>query len=361
MKCPRHNHSGERVLTIRDLPNLDFARSVAVASVVVEHTLISLGVLKVGPFPIPYLGVMGVMVFFVLTTLVLMWSLERKPHTLDFYIRRVFRIYPLALAAIAMVVLFHAPVAGSVEQYFRYGDPRLMDILVQSTLMPNMIPGHRLVMGVLWSLPYEVEMYVLLPALFFYLRKNFAVWPLFIIWAMTVLLARGVPNDSHTFGVAIGYFLPGAMAYVGFGRWRPRLPAWLLPVFLGALWAAFLLHANFHRGWYACLLFGLGLPMFRQMQAEWVIVPSRIIAKYSYGVYLTHPFAIVVGMYLLRGHSLGVRLLAEAVPLVVLPVVAYHLLEDPLIRVGSRLARHVERRYEQHELESFREESQLTR
>lgn len=77
---------------------------------VVEHTLLSLGILKIGPFPIQYLGIMGVMVFFVLTTLVLMWSLERKPHTLDFYIRRVFRIYPLALAAIAMVV--HVSCAG---------------------------------------------------------------------------------------------------------------------------------------------------------------------------------------------------------------------------------------------------------
>jgi peptidoglycan/LPS O-acetylase OafA/YrhL len=35
------------------LPNLDFMRSVAVLSVVVEHTLISLGILKIGPFPYP--------------------------------------------------------------------------------------------------------------------------------------------------------------------------------------------------------------------------------------------------------------------------------------------------------------------
>jgi peptidoglycan/LPS O-acetylase OafA/YrhL len=344
------------------LPNLDFVRSVAVISVVVEHTLMSLGILKIGPFPIPYLGVMGVMVFFVLTTLVLMWSLERKPHTLDFYLRRVFRIYPLALAAIAVVVLFHAPVAGSVKEYFHYGDPQSWDILVQSTLMPNMFATTRPpVMGVLWSLPYEVEMYVLLPALFFFLRKNFAIWPLFLMWAMTVLLTRSVPKDSHNFGVAIGYFLPGVMAYVGFGRWRPRLPVWLLPVFLGALWVAFLLHANFHRGWIACLLLGLGLPMFRQMSAEWAIVPSRIIAKYSYGVYLTHPFAIVVGMYLLRGRSLGLQLMAEAVLLVALPAAAYHLLEYPMIRVGGQLAARAEKRYEQHELENFREVNQVNR
>ncbi len=244
-----------RYETIRDLPNLDFVRSVAVISVVVEHTLMSLGMLKVGPFPIPFLGIMGVMVFFVLTTLVLMWSLERKPHTLDFYIRRVFRIYPLALATIAVVLLFHAPVAGSEHEFFRYAHPSLRTIWGQLTLVPNLISGDLPIMGVMWSLPYELEMYVLLPALFFYLRKNFAVWPLLLIWVMTVLLTRHAPPNSHTFGMAIGYFLPGAMAYVGFGRWTPRLPAWLLAVFLATLWVGFLFtQVSARVGWLVCCL-----------------------------------------------------------------------------------------------------------
>jgi peptidoglycan/LPS O-acetylase OafA/YrhL len=106
---------------------------VAVISVVVEHTLRSLGVLRLGP--VPYLGVTGVMVFFVHTTLVLMWSLERKPNTLDFYIRRVFRIYPLALLAIAIVMIFHAPVAGTAYQPFHYADPRWRDVAAQASSM----------------------------------------------------------------------------------------------------------------------------------------------------------------------------------------------------------------------------------
>jgi peptidoglycan/LPS O-acetylase OafA/YrhL len=64
-------------------------------------------------------------------------------------------------------------------------------------------------------------------------------------------------------------------------------------------------------------------------------------------------------MYLLQGRSLVVRLLAEVVPLVVLPVVAYHLLEHPMVKIGSRLAARAEKQYEQHELENFREVSRL--
>ena len=63
------------------------------------------------------------------------------------------------------------------------------------------------------------------------------------------------------------------------------------------------------------------------------VEPSRD-ARYSYGVYLIHPFAIVIAIYLLRGQSVPVRVLGEVVPLLVLPVVAYHVLEHPMIRLG---------------------------
>jgi peptidoglycan/LPS O-acetylase OafA/YrhL len=341
---------------LRDLPNLDFVRSLAVISVVVEHTFICLGFLRLGPFPMEYLGVMGVMIFFVHTALVLMWSLERKPHTLDFYIRRWFRIYPLALVIIGFAALFHAPVAGNVNIPFRYGITRRMDIVVQATLIPNMFknPGPPIV-SVMWSLPYEVEMYILLPLLFFFVRKNFALWPLLLLWAMTVLLTAGGNQNAHNFGMAIGYFLPGVMAYVGFGKLKPILSAWILPVFLSLLWVIFLSHPNYHRAWIICLLLGLGLPLFKQVTTGWLVVATRIIARYSYGSYLTHPFALVVGLYLLRNHSIALRLFVEGVLLVALPVLAYHLVEHPMVVFGSRMAARAERSYEQSELESFRQ------
>jgi len=336
---------------MRDMPNLDFVRSLAVISVVLEHTLLAMGVEHVRGFDIQYLGVLGVLVFFVLTSLVLMWSLERKPHTLDFYVRRFFRLYPLAWAAIAIALLFHAPTAGTPEEMFRYAHPTLKQVAFQMSLLQ---PAPHMLLTVMWSLPYEVEMYVLLPALFYFVRQNFSLWPLLAIWALIVVNARAVPADQHNFYVATGYFVPGVMAYVGFGRWKPRLPGWLLGWFLLAMWAVFLHRFSFHRGWFFCLIVGLALPLFRQMRSKWVLEPSRLIARYSYGIYLMHPFAIVVGFYLLRGHSLPMRLAGEAVPLVVLPVVGYHLLEHPMIRLGSRWAARAEAKYEQRQMEQYR-------
>jgi peptidoglycan/LPS O-acetylase OafA/YrhL len=122
-------------MNLRDVPNLDFVRSIAVISVVVEHTLLALGVQQIGVFPVQYIGVLGVLVFFVLTSLVLMWSLERRPSATDFFIRRFFRIYPLSLTAMAVVLLLHAPTGGTVTHFFAYADPSPLQIAVQAMLL----------------------------------------------------------------------------------------------------------------------------------------------------------------------------------------------------------------------------------
>ena len=77
----------------KDLTNLDLVRSVAVCCVVMAH------IYSVFDRPPPgiFYGGIGVALFFVHTALVLMWSLERRPNTVDFYIRRIARIYPLAI------------------------------------------------------------------------------------------------------------------------------------------------------------------------------------------------------------------------------------------------------------------------
>ncbi|HEY0309508.1 MAG TPA: hypothetical protein VGB94_15195, partial [Acidobacteriaceae bacterium] len=92
----------------------------------------------------------------------------------------------------------------------------------------------------------------------------------------------------------------------------------------------------------------------RQIKSELVLAPSRVITRYSYSVYLTHPFALMIGLHLLRGHSLALRLMACVIGLVVFPVAAYHLLEHPLNRIGARLAARAEKRYEQLEWKHFR-------
>lgn len=138
------------------------------------------------------------------------------------------------------------------------------------------------------------------------------------------------------------------MAYVGFSRYRARLPAWLFPVALCLVWAIFLVYPGWRRADLLCLVVGLGLPCFHQIGSRWVQTVSREVARYSYGLYLAHPFSIVLGIYLLPHRPLALQLGVIAVSLVAFTVIAYHLIERPMIRLGSRLAQRAESRYEQH-------------
>src|SRR4030095_13313297 len=87
--------------------NLDLLRAIAVLAVVAHHALQFVG-FEGGP------GRFGVLIFFVHTCLVLLISLERlddgRPGLIrSFYMRRAFRIYPLSIACVALVLLFHIP------------------------------------------------------------------------------------------------------------------------------------------------------------------------------------------------------------------------------------------------------------
>ena len=144
------------------------------------------------------------------------------------------------------------------------------------------------------------------------------------------------------------------MAYVLFQRVQPRVPAWLFPCFLLALCIAFLRAPSIGASWPLCLALGMGLPFFRQIEFGPVARASHEIAKYSYGVYLSHPFALVLGFYLLRGHALWMQLGVTLGSIVVLSFAAYHLVEKPLIVLGAKVASRVESSYEQKHLDAFR-------
>lgn len=322
----------------RSIPNLDLLRSIAVLLVVAEHTLLAMGLHHVGRWDISWLGVTGVFMFFVHTCLVLMWSLERRPFTLDFYVRRAFRIYPLAITAILLVVLFHIPSMHDLDglPFFKYDGAR--NLLSNLLLVQNLGWGGNLI-GVMWSLPLEVDMYFLLPFLFAYVRRTKELWPILALWAATALYDRSaVPADSSTFTNCIPYFLGGVISYLGFAKWRPILPGWVLPFAILALVGAFMISPSWRHGWWFTLVLGLALPLFRPIHAKWLITASHQLAKYSYGIYLFHPFAIVLGINVLRGYSLPIRLGSEALAIAATVIPAYHFLEKPMIDVGARLA-----------------------
>ena len=92
--------------------NLDLLRAVAVLLVLAQHLLVRFhwaDALHIGS---PTMGTFGVYLFFVHTCLVSMYSMERshlngRAPVENFYIRRIFRIYPLSMIAVLAAVALH--------------------------------------------------------------------------------------------------------------------------------------------------------------------------------------------------------------------------------------------------------------
>jgi peptidoglycan/LPS O-acetylase OafA/YrhL len=149
---------------MKGLPNLDFMRAYAVMLVWIAHFGRTLG-WKHGEAA---LGMFGVLIFFVHTSLVLMLSMERTgPQPLGFYIRRIFCIYPLSIITVLAVLVFRVPCDswGTIWSY-----PSLKTVLLNLALMQN-LNGSPSVLAPLWSLSLEIQMYVLLPLLFILVRS----------------------------------------------------------------------------------------------------------------------------------------------------------------------------------------------
>jgi peptidoglycan/LPS O-acetylase OafA/YrhL len=331
---------------MKSKPNLDLLRSIAVVLVVLEHTLLAMRLHWIGRWDVAWLGVVGVFMFFVHTSLVLMWSLDRKPHVLDFYIRRVFRIYPLAIVAILITVIFRIPTLQSVDGATFFQTHGIKNVVSNLLLVQNLGWSGN-ILGVMWSLPLEVDMYVLLPFLYFFIRPNFVIWPLLLVWVGTVAYTRSALPDSSTFAVCIPYFLSGVIAYVLYSKTRAYLPGFLMPIWILALLLGFMTRPSWRNGWWLTLALGVTLPLFHSIRSKWVIRGSHEIARYSYGIYLVHPFCILIGINLLAGHNLALRIAGILLPMAALVIPAYHFLEKPMIDLGSRIAARLEERYEQ--------------
>jgi len=353
----RAMHHGQAV-SGRDLPNLDFLRAVAVLLVLFGHLTYYHGLTDLGPLKITLMGDMGVKIFFVHTCFVLMLSLERQwrnqaPTELfsSFIVRRIFRIYPLSVCVVSLVVAFRLPLAELHAG--RFVAMPLHPTLVVSNLLLVQSPEHS-ILGPTWSLPYEMAMYLFLPWLFLILYPNKAGWPAGILWLLSlcgalVLLFAGRPN-SNNFFLYVPCFLPGVVAYQLQRIRRRQLPGSLWPGVVIGIMLLFLYKQNlvlnpWLKSWTVCLALGASAPFFSQISAHWLTVPSHLIAKYSYGIYLTHFFSIWLAFH--RLHDVLpriVRLPLFAFIVALLPIFFYHFLEEPMTLLGKRVTNQLEKR-----------------
>lgn len=134
------------------------------------------------------------------------------------------------------------------------------------------------------------------------------------------------------------FFLPGIMAFTIFGRWKQWLPGWAFPLMVLVVGTIGGNAKSWVQAAPAALALGLLLPMFRQLRPSLLTRASWYIARYSYGVYLLHPFCLVLAFHLLPHLAYPTQIAFFCFSVTLLSVAAYHLIEAPGIRLGSQLA-----------------------
>lgn len=330
--------------------NLDVLRAIAVLLVLADHTTSAL-IGHLNPVA-AWLGRAGVQAFFVHTSLVLMASMERDnaPERNGwigrFYVRRALRIYPLAIAVVIVVLLLRVP---PVDPFGHTPSYSIGDIAANFALVQG-LTNNRNILGVLWTLPLELQMYVVLPICYLIARKpSFGGMALLLLagFAVAELATRGVNSIPGIWRLQVLKFVPcflsGVLAYWLLRRKkRARLAGWtwipIVAIDLAVLYApataapdSWIVRAAF------CGVLGVAIPLVANLAASRFARAANVIATYSYGIYLLHRIALWLGFVVLRDHAPIVRGLAMVVSLTVGCYVAYRFIERPGIEFGRSL------------------------
>jgi peptidoglycan/LPS O-acetylase OafA/YrhL len=325
-------------------PNLDVLRSLAVIFVVISHLLLDNSLLLIGRYHAQTLGTLGVMIFFVHTCLVLMRSLERQDKLYrhrslasSFLIRRAFRIYPMSI--VLVVVL------ASIERLHSHAHPALSTFLSNLFLVQNLTDNISIT-PVLWSLPFECQMYLFLPGLYLLTgasarygwRFIMTLWLLsiavvFVVWllGLDVYLIKFFPC-----------FLPGVLAYCLRDLSRVYPPAVLFAyIALAAIAYPLLVGLGYSAtvvSWFLCLMLGALIPRCREIGAAWLKTAGSVVARYSYGIYLVHVPVIYLAFHYFSGLPPILAWAGFVAGVAGLSFAAYHLVEKPGIEIGRILA-----------------------
>ena len=304
----------------------------------------------------------GVDLFFVLSGFVFAPYLFGRPLALlPHLVRRFFRLYPLYIAAVLLYVGLREPQATAWSEFF-----------------PHLLMAHTLgsretaffYNPAFWSLPPEVEFYLVLPLLALWTRR----WGFPSLLATAVVLHLGIavfeiagepsvsPRDIaavHLPGV-LAEFMLGAAAYVLAARLaRPAarralaLCGLALLVVFGALFAHHYtggpamannapvwLRGNIGFGaalGYMCLLAAASGTL--QTGSPWRIRLALYAGHLSYGVYLFHNAAQTLAGRLLPQHPDWQQALSALLMTLLVALLAHLVIEKPLRAYGRSLAK----------------------
>jgi peptidoglycan/LPS O-acetylase OafA/YrhL len=287
------------------------------------------------------LGAMGVQLFFIISGFVIFMTLTRCEHLVEFWARRLARLYPAyILASVVTFAIVNA--IGPVEFH-----STLSDALIGWTFLSPYVPGVRFVEPAYWSLVVEMQFYLCISLIYMLFRTRFELaWTLYIVAGIALwLLGEATPwpilgsLSRHVFlAIHVPYFTAGIIFYQLYTR--SRAP-WRMSVAAAVEYVVatpqFTLSQHVMT---AAMLLAFALFIYGRL--EWLASrPLLFVGGISYSLYLLHQY-IGVSIIAVLIHRWGLPdLVAFAVAVGICGTMAYALtrwIEIPGKRLILQLA-----------------------
>lgn len=313
-------------------------------------------------------GARGVQLFFVVSALTLMLSWQsRADGPLRFWIRRAFRIVPMFWLAL----IYYVVLVGVFHVRLHWGPTEITwrDALASGAILHGFHPEtiNSIVPGG-WSIADEAEFYALFPLLLLFIRSWQAAAVALLLSTILIFVSLPFMPADEEFVLLLPFQLPAFLVGILLfyllrdfsGRLSPKtICAGLCCAFALAIALPFLAATLAERINWAVYLFFLGnLPMsyaaifgavvFALAEGVGLLLVNatiRRVGKVSYSAYFWH-FAILELAARFVDASGGWLSFSATFAIVALLSVAgatltFHLIEEPMIRVGRGLASHL--------------------
>ncbi len=217
---------------------LDALRGIAALAVVADHMIYGIAIFRPLRTPLSHttaLGQAGVFLFFLISGYIVPASLERRGDVRAFWISRVFRLYPVYLAATAALLLLAWLGWGSLDGAARHPVGAVLGHL----LMLSGVLDSANAPFTVWTLSYEMVFYLLVTALFLAgAQRRSGTWALgFSVAALVLSSVLPTAALAGAFGrrstdlIADAAVLAGLALVVAVPRRGVKLlgPAWPRP------------------------------------------------------------------------------------------------------------------------------------
>jgi len=343
------------------IESIDWLRGLMALSIMLYH-LVGLTYFKLNADSLlGRLGVYGVCIFFILSglSMAMVYSRYIKGIRTSFYffIRRIFRIWPLLWVVTLLILINPVP--------FNQQGNSVINIILNFTTTVGLIkPSDYIAMGT-WSIGSEMLYYVFTPFIIFLYNKKLLFGNLFFLFTILIgfyfsqILLKPTMNLGSQWQIYINplnnlyLYVSGIAIY--YNLKKIKITKKLNIIVLLVCWISFIILP--FKGDQITLVTGIGRIIFSFLSICIVIsfykmnfsVPKiiryqlEVLGIATYSIYLFHPVVnVYVGIFLQKYFSLTnpiFQFILAIISTIIISLISYKYLEMPFMKLGKKVTK----------------------